>query len=96
MLLICNLGGDVGLGSCCFLPKIISHRLLTGFLWPCKITLSFFVILTVSLSKIALQPASHNYAIEIKDAEVRCGKMRASLADSGKPGLAIELHVYSG
>ena len=87
MLLTFSLGGAVVWGAVVFFPKIISHKLFTGFLCPCKMSFSSFVILTVSLSKIALHPASHNCAIEISDAEVNCGKIRASLADSGKPGI---------
>ena len=58
-----------------------------GFLYPFNIVFPFNVILTVSLSKIALQPASHNCPIEMREADVKFGKILASRADSGNSGI---------
>ena len=65
----------------------ISHKLSIGFLYPFNIVFPFNVILTVSLSKIALQPASHNCPIEMREADVKFGKILASRADSGNSGI---------
>ena len=70
-----------------FCPNDISHKLLMGFLYPFNMVFPFNVMLTVSLSKIALHPASHNCPMEMREDEVKCGKIRASLADSGSSGI---------
>ena len=70
-----------------FFPNIISHKLLMGFLFPFKMVFPLNIIFTISFLKIAVQTASHNWAMEIRDDDVRCGKIRANLADSGNSGI---------
>ena len=74
-----------GLVLCC--PNIVSHSLLMGFRYPFNIIFPFNVILTISFSKIALHPASHSCAMEMREDDVKWGKMRASLSDSGSSGI---------
>ena len=62
-----------------------------GFLYPFNIVFPFSIMLTISFSKIALHPASHNCAIEMREDEVKCGKIRASLADSGSSGIGRKI-----
>ena len=75
--------GDLFL-SC---PKDISHKLLMGFLYPFNIVFPFNVMLTISFSKMALHPASHNCPMEMREDVVKCGKILASLAFSGSSGI---------
>ena len=57
------------------------------FLYPVRSVFPSFIILTVSFSKIAWHPASHNCAMDKNDSDVNYGKIRANLADSGSPGI---------
>ena len=68
-------------------PKEISHKLLARFLYPSNIVFPFNVMRTISFSKIALHPASHNCPMEMREDVVKCGNILASLSYSGSSGI---------
>ena len=56
---------------------------------PCIINISLCLIYNLSLSKIALQFASHSCPMLSRDPEARCGKMWALHAAAGRLGMRI-------